>query len=53
MLLFIGILDQGNGHLIIYEAADEDNNFKQGVEIISNISLVVEVLLYIFTYLIY
>ena len=41
---FFGILDQGRGHLIIYETAEEDGNFTKGVEIISNMELVVEAL---------
>ena len=41
---FHGILDQGRGHLIIYESAEEDSNFTKGVEIISNMENVVEVL---------
>lgn len=41
---FSGILDQGKGHLIIYDTAPADNSFSTGVEIIQNIGLVVEAL---------
>lgn len=41
---FFGILDQGRGHLIIYESADEDVNFTKGVEVIANMENVVEAL---------
>jgi 26S proteasome regulatory subunit N6 len=41
---FFGILDQGRGHLIIYESSQEDSNFAKGVEIIGNMEGVVEVL---------
>eukprot|EP00602_Paraphysomonas_sp_CaronLab_P012908 CAMPEP_0185040226 /NCGR_PEP_ID=MMETSP1103-20130426/38029_1 /TAXON_ID=36769 /ORGANISM="Paraphysomonas bandaiensis, Strain Caron Lab Isolate" /LENGTH=473 /DNA_ID=CAMNT_0027579435 /DNA_START=20 /DNA_END=1441 /DNA_ORIENTATION=- len=39
-----GILEQGKGHLVIYDAAHEDTSFTQGVEIISNMGLVVDAL---------
>ena len=42
--LFSGILDQGNGYLIIYDAAREDPAFNKGIEIIANMGLVVEAL---------
>eukprot|EP01038_Epipyxis_sp_PR26KG_P005073 gene5073-7079_t len=41
---FFGILDQGRGHLIVYETESDDNAFKSGLEIISNMGLVVEAL---------
>lgn len=41
---FFGILDQGRGHLIIYESAEEDSNFSKGVEVIGNMENVVEAL---------
>ena len=41
---FSGILDQGAGHLIIYEAAESDQCFAKGVEVISNIGEVVDAL---------
>ena len=41
---FFGILDQGRGHLIIYESAQEDSNLAKGVEIIGNMESVVEAL---------
>eukprot|EP00388_Colpodella_angusta_P047307 GDKK01072337.1.p1 GENE.GDKK01072337.1~~GDKK01072337.1.p1 ORF type:complete len:105 (-),score=21.46 GDKK01072337.1:104-418(-) len=41
---FFGILDQGRGHLIVYETADEDTNFAKGVEVIGNMENVVEAL---------
>jgi 26S proteasome regulatory subunit N6 len=41
---FNGILDQGKGQLIVYEAGEEDTNFEKGVEIIGNMGLVVEAL---------
>ncbi|KAJ1407747.1 hypothetical protein B484DRAFT_337157 [Ochromonadaceae sp. CCMP2298] len=41
---FFGILEQGRGHLIIYESAEGDGNFSKGVEIIANMGSVVEAL---------
>mmetsp|Transcript_17513 Transcript_17513/g.29535 ORF Transcript_17513/g.29535 Transcript_17513/m.29535 type:complete len:512 (-) Transcript_17513:111-1646(-) len=41
---FYGILDQGRGHLIIYESAQEDGNFVKACEIIGNMGMVVEAL---------
>ncbi len=41
---FFGILDQGRGHLIIYEGSEEDSNFTKGVEVIGNMESVVEAL---------
>ena len=41
---FFGILDQGRGHLVIYETAEEDSNFSKGVEIVGNMELAVEAL---------
>ena len=39
---FSGILDQGKGHLIVYEGTEEDLSFSKGTEIIANMGLVVE-----------
>jgi 26S proteasome regulatory subunit N6 len=41
---FSGILDQGKGHLIIYENSSEDKAFTKGLEVIGNMSLVVDAL---------
>lgn len=41
---FHGILDQGAGHLIIYEGRQEDPAFTQAAEVIVNMSAVVDVL---------
>jgi len=41
---FSGILDQGKGHLIIYESSNTDVSYSRGVEIIGNLGQVVEVL---------
>jgi 26S proteasome regulatory subunit N6 len=41
---FYGILDQGKGHLIIYETSSEDFNFSRSSEIINNLGQVVEAL---------
>ncbi len=41
---FSGILDQGKGHLIVFDATAEDPNFAKGIEIISNMGLVVDAL---------
>lgn len=41
---FNGILDQGKGQLMVYEAGEDDTNFEKGVEIIGNMGLVVEAL---------
>ncbi len=41
---FFGILDQGKGHLIIYETSKEDFNFAKGTEIINNLGQVVDAL---------
>lgn len=41
---FSGILDQGRGHLIVYESSEEDSNFTKGVEVIGNMENVVEAL---------
>lgn len=41
---FHGILDQGKGHLVVYETAAEDKNFSKSVEIIGNMENVVETL---------
>eukprot|EP01036_Dinobryon_divergens_P023174 gene23174-31494_t len=39
-----GILDQGKGHLIVYDSSENDDNYGKGVEIIANMGLVVEAL---------
>jgi 26S proteasome regulatory subunit N6 len=39
---FSGILDQGKGHLLIYEGTEEDLSFSKGSEIVANMGLVVE-----------
>jgi len=41
---FAGILDQGKGHLIIYENSSEDKAFTKGLSVIANIGTVVEAL---------
>ena len=41
---FNGILDQGRGHLIIYESTQDDYSFNYGLDIIQNISSTVDVL---------
>jgi len=41
---FSGILDEGRGHLIIYDSSSEDFSFAKGVEIIGNLNEVVDVL---------
>ena len=41
---FYGILDQGKGHLIIYEGSKEDKAFTQGLEVINNMGSVVDAL---------
>lgn len=41
---FSGILDQGKGHLIVFEATAGDPTFTTGNEIITNAGLVVEAL---------
>jgi len=41
---FSGILDQGKGHLVIYEDSGEDVSYSKSIEIITNIGLVVETL---------
>lgn len=42
--VFNGILDQGKGQLMVYEAGEDDSNFEKGVEIIGNMGRVVEAL---------
>ena len=39
---FSGILDQGQGTLIVYENEEENVNFQQGLDIIANMGQVVE-----------
>lgn len=41
---FSGILDQGKGHLIIYDTASSDDSFKHTIDIIANMNNVVEAL---------
>lgn len=41
---FQGILDQGRGHLIIYDRSTEDVTFARGMEVIANMGEVVEAL---------
>ena len=41
---FSGILDQGKGHLIVYDRVNEDQNLQRGLDIISNMSKVVSAL---------
>ena len=41
---YIGILDQGRGHLLIHETTSEDVSFTKGSEIITNMGSVVEAL---------
>lgn len=41
---FSGILDEGRGHLIIYDSSSEDLSFAKGVKIIGNLNAVVDVL---------
>ena len=39
-----GILDQGKGHLIIYESSRTEKAFTKGLEVIENVGLVVDAL---------
>jgi len=41
---FSGILEQGKGHLVVYDSAAEDKSFTHGSEIISNMENVVAAL---------
>jgi 26S proteasome regulatory subunit N6 len=41
---FYGILDQGKGHLIIYQSTSEDFSFSKSTEIINNLGQVVDAL---------
>ena len=41
---FSGILDQGQGTLIVYDSPQEDPNFNRGLDIINNMGNVVDVL---------
>ena len=43
-VVYIGILDQGKGHLLIHETSTEDISFSKGGEIITNMGSVVEAL---------
>jgi 26S proteasome regulatory subunit N6 len=42
--LISGILDQGKGHLIVFEPTKEDGTFSKGSEILTNVGMVVEAL---------
>lgn len=39
-----GILEQGKGHLVIYDTATEDDSYTRAVEIISNMGVAVAAL---------
>ncbi len=39
-----GILDQGKGHLIVYDSSEKDSSFEKGAEVVSNLGQVVETL---------
>ena len=41
---FSGILDQGRGHLLVYESTPEDANYTHGMEVIANMGLVTDAL---------
>lgn len=41
---FYGILDEGKGHLIIYDSSNEDYSFSKSVEILGNLGSVVDAL---------
>jgi 26S proteasome regulatory subunit N6 len=41
---FSGILDQGKGHLVVFEPSADDAAFTNGLDIISNVGLVVDAL---------
>jgi hypothetical protein len=41
---FSGILEQGKGHLVVYDVTGEDVSFSKGIEIINNMTLVVDAL---------
>lgn len=41
---FSGILDQGKGHLIVFEPMQDDVTFTKGGEVLANVGLVVEAL---------
>lgn len=41
---FSGILDQGRGHLVIFDHSTEDVSFSKGLEVVENMNKVVEVL---------
>lgn len=41
---FFGILDEGKGHLIIYDSSASDVSFSKSSEIITNLGGVVDVL---------
>jgi len=42
---FSGILDQGRGHLVIFDHSEEDTSFSKGAEIIKTMGEVVSVLI--------
>lgn len=37
---FSGILDQGRGHLVIFDHSEEDTSFSRGAEVIANMGTV-------------
>lgn len=41
---FSGILEQGKGHLIVYDSSKEDKSFTRALEIIGNLGQAVDVL---------
>jgi 26S proteasome regulatory subunit N6 len=41
---FSGILDQGRGHLVIFDHSTDDVSFSKGLEVVENMNKVVEVL---------
>lgn len=40
----LGTLDQGKGHLLVYESSELDKTFTYGLEVMSNMGLVVDAL---------
>lgn len=43
-LQILGTLDQGKGHLLVYESSELDKTFTYGLEVMSNMGLVVDAL---------
>lgn len=41
---FSGILDQGRGHLLVYETTPEDVNYSHGMDVIAHMGLVTDAL---------